>query len=165
MNIDIAELAMRNLMSYSDYFQTEGHKVHIYVYATELFLKENPCMKPAVQKSPDPENPFEYCILNISDNAIRNLHREGNRMVFDTRFNGVEYRMFVILGDIFGLGPAQGHLILDPCIITSSLISGRLSFRPYSSVELVLPITGEEQAAAEVASPQEKRPSFLTVVK
>lgn len=161
MNIDIADLSMRNILSYSDYFQSAGSKVLIYVYATELFLKENPCMANAVHTANSPGEDVKYCILNISDSAIRNLHREGIRMVFDTRFNGVEHRIFVVLGDIFGIGIPDSELILDPCVIMTSQASGRLMFRPYSSLE-------DDEAVKSMTSseaPVETKRPTLTVVK
>lgn len=162
MNIDVNELALGNLLNYSNYLQSQGHKAHILVYATEIFLKENPCMRNAVQGKENSQDGVGYCVLNISDTAVRNLHREHNHLVFDTRFNGVEQRMFVLLGDIFALTSPTENIMLDPCAVLLAQTSTTLLLRPYSSLnpgDIFQPVESEQPS-------QESKPRpTLTVVK
>ncbi|MCY1286206.1 hypothetical protein D9M70_351700 [compost metagenome] len=71
--------------------------------------------------------------------------------------------MRVILGDIFGIGPADEAIMLDPSIVLAAGPNGSLILRPWSSIDRA---TGEMVGPSTETPIQQpsKRPT-LTVVK
>lgn len=163
MNLDVNELCMTQIIGYKDYFQSQGYKVNIRIYATDMFLKDNPHMTNAIHQFPGNDISFGYTVLSIHDSAVRNLHRDGNYLVFDCRRNGTPYQMRVILGDIFGIGPADEVIMLDPSIVLATGPNGSLILRPWSSIDRA---TGEMAGPSTETpiQPEVKRPT-LTIVK
>jgi len=171
-DIDIAKVAFDTLVSIIDQIENIGEKPHVYVMATERFIKDNPVFKNAIHH-PDPKAfPTGIVTLNLSSAAIRFLSYENNMLSFTTRVNKVEQNVFIFMGDLLGIGAANSEamaVIYDPCSLITSPLVGRIILRPLDSTSAAEVIRHVENPQAELPmDPDEQAPrsrSHLTVVK
>lgn len=133
--IDINSAAKAVFLAMVGMLNEKSDRVYIYVKATPVFLKDNPHMANDVHM---PEGtPIGHVILNVSASATRNLAIDEGVLYFDTRKQGVDYTLRVVLGDIIGTGIPDDGVIYDVTLIPiCSPEGGTLVCRPMDSMDL-----------------------------
>lgn len=153
-NFDIGKVAFSSLVAIIDQIEDMGDKPHVYVLASERFLKDNPVFKQSVRNADPRLFPTGVVTLNLASSAIRFLNYEGGVMSFTTRVNKVEHQVFIIIGDIVGIGSATPEImsmIFDPCSLLTSPLVGHAIIRAPDSATL-------DEVNRHAASPQTELP-------